>query len=213
MKPGADDMSDSTQPLTDEELLAKYRAAGESCDARSLLDELFRRLLIPAALCCYRCTGDHEWAADLAQEVLMQVFRSLDSFRGDSKISTWVYTIARNHCCKAIPARLEANACVDEFELEAMAGTGDDPYTRLARVASAESFRALLRETLTELEMRVITLHYGEELTLDAISKMLELRNASGAKAYIVSAKRKLQAALQQCKTGVTRDRQSLEGR
>jgi hypothetical protein len=35
-------------------------------------------------------------------------------------------------------------------------------------------------------------MHYGEEFSLDVISRLLNLENASGAKAYIVSAKRKL---------------------
>jgi hypothetical protein len=45
-----------------------------------------------------------------------------------------------------------------------------------------------------------MTLHYGEEMTLDSISGLLNLRNASGAKAYIVSAKRKLQTAIARMK-------------
>jgi hypothetical protein len=57
--------------MTDEELLAQYRARSSLCDARVLLDELFRRLLVPVAFCCYRYVGDYEWTADLAQEVLM----------------------------------------------------------------------------------------------------------------------------------------------
>lgn len=41
-----------------------------------------------------------------------------------------------------------------------------------------------------------MTLHFVEDLPLTAISRLLELENASGAKAYLVSAKRKLRAAL-----------------
>jgi hypothetical protein len=38
-------------------------------------------------------------------------------------------------------------------------------------------------------------MHFGEELPLDVITRMLNLTNASGAKAYLVSAKRKLDKA------------------
>lgn len=41
-----------------------------------------------------------------------------------------------------------------------------------------------------------MTLHYGHEMRLDAITAALGLTNASGAKANIVSAKRKLSAAV-----------------
>jgi hypothetical protein len=40
-------------------------------------------------------------------------------------------------------------------------------------------------------------LHYGEDVPLDALTRMLRLENASGAKAYIVSAKRKLGRAVE----------------
>lgn len=44
----------------------------------------------------WRMLGTREEAEDMAQEVFVQVFRSIDSFRGDSKISTWIYRIAMN---------------------------------------------------------------------------------------------------------------------
>jgi len=51
-------------------------------------------------------------------------------------------------------------------------------------------------------EARVMTLHYAEELPLDAVTQLLKLDNASGAKAYIVSAKRKLARAVSRWKPG-----------
>lgn len=46
----------------------------------------------------YRMVGNKEEAEDLAQEVFVTVFKSIDQFRGDSKLSTWLYRIAANHC-------------------------------------------------------------------------------------------------------------------
>lgn len=44
----------------------------------------------------WRMLGNREEAEDMTQEVFVQVFKSIDSFRGDSKLSTWVYRIAIN---------------------------------------------------------------------------------------------------------------------
>jgi RNA polymerase sigma-70 factor (ECF subfamily) len=46
----------------------------------------------------YRFLGDYEEAADLTQETFISAYRSFDRFRGDSKIYTWLYQIAINHC-------------------------------------------------------------------------------------------------------------------
>jgi len=44
----------------------------------------------------YNLTGNHVDAEDLSQEVFMQIYNALDSFRGDSKFSTWLYRITFN---------------------------------------------------------------------------------------------------------------------
>lgn len=46
----------------------------------------------------YRMLGNREEAKDVAQDVFITVFKSIDSFRGESKFSTWLYRIAVNHC-------------------------------------------------------------------------------------------------------------------
>ena len=44
-----------------------------------------------------RMVGNREEAEDLAQEVFITVLKSIDSFRGEAKFSTWLYRIAANH--------------------------------------------------------------------------------------------------------------------
>jgi RNA polymerase sigma-70 factor (ECF subfamily) len=46
----------------------------------------------------YRMLGNRAEAEDLAQEVFVQVFKAIGTFRGESKLSTWVYRIAVNLC-------------------------------------------------------------------------------------------------------------------
>jgi RNA polymerase sigma-70 factor (ECF subfamily) len=45
-----------------------------------------------------RMLGNRAEAEDLSQEVFITVFRSIDSFRGDSRLGTWLYRVAVNHC-------------------------------------------------------------------------------------------------------------------
>ncbi len=188
------------EQLPDEELVTQYRARLGSPEADSLLNELFQRHHGRVALWCLRLTGDRESAADLAQEVFIKVFRNLDSYRGDSKFSTWLYAITRNHCFNEVKSRAGRPEQAGEPLLEGLADHGDNPYTQLERANLSATLRELMSSALTELESRVMTLHYSEELSLDAVAQLLALQNASGAKAYIVSARRKLARAIERWK-------------
>src|SRR5947207_6813097 len=49
-----------------------------------------------------RLCGDPEMAADISQEVWMQIFRALPSYRGDSQFGTWAHRIAVNRTLNAL---------------------------------------------------------------------------------------------------------------
>lgn len=60
--------------------------------------EIVRRYSDQVYNMTYRMLGNREEAEDVAQEVFIIVFKSIDSFRGDSKFSTWLYRITANTC-------------------------------------------------------------------------------------------------------------------
>ena len=45
---------------------------------------------------CYRLLGNKDDAEDIAQEVFLQVYKSINKFRGEAKLSSWIYRIAVN---------------------------------------------------------------------------------------------------------------------
>jgi RNA polymerase sigma-70 factor (ECF subfamily) len=184
------------QQFSDEELVAKFREdAGPS--ANRWIDELFRRYQSRVAVWCLRFTGNRDSAADLAQDVFLKVYRNIHLFRGDAKFSTWLYAIVRNHCLNEMKGQSARPQTADEpleFDIADVAQTS--ALARLEKEEAVLSMRALVNETLDETEKAVMVMHYAEEITLDAITRLLRLQNASGAKAYIVSAKRKLAAAV-----------------
>jgi RNA polymerase sigma-70 factor, ECF subfamily len=189
------------EPLSDEDLLAKFQAAPESGSGTAALDELLSRYHSRVAKWCFRYTGDTDTAADLAQDVLLRVYRNLDSFRGGSKFSTWLYTITRNHCLnemKARSARPDGSSDALDFEIEDT--TLPDVLADLQQKESLKMMRTLIDETLDETEKQVMTLHFAEEVSLDSVTRLLKLTNASGARAYVVSAKRKLNTAISRWK-------------
>jgi RNA polymerase sigma-70 factor (ECF subfamily) len=193
-------MKGSMEPLPDEELVARYKAQTGSAEADRCLDELFQRYRGKVALWCLRLSGDRESAADLGQEVFLKAFRALGSFRGDARFSTWLYTIARNHCFNDIKSRAVRPEATGEPVLLEVADEAPDPLALLEQESGQRVLRELIQSSLTGLETEVMTLHYVEELPLEAVTRMLNLENSSGAKAYVVSAKRKLARAVERWK-------------
>lgn len=195
------------EDFSDEDLVAWYRQDSDSPAGERYINELFRRYHTRVAVWCYRLVGDRDSAADHAQEIFMKAYSHLNSFRGDAKFSTWIYMIARNHCYNEFRSRAARPAHNSDAVLPDLADDRTENVEEaLERMESAESVRALLAETLDETERKVMTLHYGEELTLDAVTRVLGLTNASGAKAYIVSARRKLSVALRRWNTRQQRE-------
>ncbi len=189
------------QELSDEDLVARSRAETASSEADVWINELFRRYHSRVAVWCLRFTGDRELAGDLAQDIFLKAYRNLQSFRGDSKFSTWLYSVTRNHCFnenKAKASRPEES--LDAVTQQIADGDRESILTILQKEESLESVRALMREALDETERNVMVLHFSQEMTLDAITKLLGLSNTSGAKAYLVSAKRKLAIAVKRLK-------------
>jgi RNA polymerase sigma-70 factor (ECF subfamily) len=184
------------QELTDEALIARYRAEGGDATAEQYLNELFRRHHVKVARWCFSVTGDRESAADLAQEICVKAYQNLSYFKGQSKFSTWLYSITRNHCLNAVRSRASApDMDSDELVMDTLPDVADSPLASVERKQQADIARQLINENLEETEKAVFTMHFGEELPLDVITRMLNLTNASGAKAYLVSAKRKLDRA------------------
>jgi len=162
------------------------------------LEELFRRHYTKVVTWCLRVAGDRQEAYDLAQGVFVKAQRHLGAFRGDSKVSTWLYSITRSECRNYLKSRCPVNDALDDDVAEALP---DDPESGPERVfefhSSVRAARALLDRELTDTEKRVFILHYGDEVPLLTITRLLGLENPSGAKAYLVSARRKLARALQ----------------
>ena len=182
------------EALTDEELVERYRAAAASPEGESFLSQLFERYHGRVAAWCHRMTGDVDSASDLAQDVFLKAFQRLQSFRGDSKFSTWLYSITRNRCLDEVRSRAARPDEASDVVLDQLVDSSVEQAPRtLERRESVRALRQLIQEELDETEAKVMTLHFVDELPLDSITRLLRLENPSGAKAYVVSARRKLQ--------------------
>jgi RNA polymerase sigma-70 factor, ECF subfamily len=75
--------------MDDDELLRKLKSGDKSA-----FTELVQEYSGIVLNTCFRFLLDKEDAEDVSQDVFVEVYQSIKSFRGDSKLSTWVYRIA-----------------------------------------------------------------------------------------------------------------------
>jgi RNA polymerase sigma-70 factor, ECF subfamily len=179
------------EALTDQELmlLCSQDEAGRRGD---LFAEVFRRYHSRVTAWCFRITRDRNRSLDLAQEVFFKAYRHARSFRGDARLSTWLFAITRNHCLSFIKKMAADPVSLGESMPPGLRDPTVEPDRDIEREQVHRRMWQIIDSTLEPLEARVITLHYGYEIPLATITRNLELSNPSGAKAYVVNARRKL---------------------
>ena len=185
------------ESISDHELMLLLCDAPNRQEQDLLFSEFHRRFQARVTAWCFRLTRSRSRAADLTQEVFLKAWRHIGSFRGDSRPTTWLYVITRNHCLTAIQ-RLAADPLESGAQLPARLTDTRQPHPdrRIERKQLSRDVCRLMTSALEPLEARVFTLHYGYEMPLGAITSRLALGNPSGAKAYIVNGRRKLKGAL-----------------
>src|SRR5262245_17546377 len=100
-------------PADEADLIERCRA-----DERAAHDELYHRFRRQVAANLYRVLGDRTDLEDLVQEVFVIAFRGLDKFRGDARLSTWLYRICVNVALGRIRTRRRRPTAVGVADLD-----------------------------------------------------------------------------------------------
>ena len=144
-----------------------------------------------------RMTGNSEDASDMTQEAFIKAYNSLQSFRGDSKFSVWLYRIATNVCLDFLRSRSRkptVSLSVEDNEGEEVqldvADESQSPELLLDRQMTRESVRRGL-ETLSPEYRQILLLREIQGLSYDEISQALGLEVGT-VKSRIFRARKKL---------------------
>ncbi len=144
-------------------------------------EELVRRYSRPIFNFVYRMVGNHEDANDLAQDVFVQIYKSLPSARTDMPFKPWLYVIARNKCLDFIKRKrplLFTDVEGDDDTGEGIAARVRDTDPLPDELAERQDLQRVLQEAITELPPKyrqVVTMRYASELSFEEISRALDL--------------------------------------
>jgi len=178
----------------DEALLLRIRGRSQNRDARDAAAELLLHYRGSIYQWCYRYVRNHDRALDLAQEVILETYQALPGFHGRASFSSWLFAITRNRCVSAL--RRSSRARPVECDLELLADARDGPDRELERREERERILSAIREVLAPHEQEALCLRVFDGLPVDAITEVLGLDTASGARSVLQNARRKLRAAL-----------------
>lgn len=155
-----------------------------------------------------RMLGNRQEAEDLAQEVFVQVFKAIDQFRGESKLSTWIYRIAINLCKNRSKylQRRHANeqddydAFGDRAPLSAAKGTTTGSIARPDDLLQGMQVERAVQLAISALEpefREALVLRDVEDLSYEEIGQITGLPEGT-VKSRIHRARAQLRAALEQ---------------
>lgn len=125
-----------------------------------------------------RSCGSPEDAADITQEVFLRAWRSIESFRGDSGFTTWLFRITANLCVD-FARRKTAQPPVQSLEGEDEAGrpVADPAPTPEEQLENSELGRELAAalDAVSEEHRRIVLLRDVSGLSYTEIAEALEI--------------------------------------
>jgi RNA polymerase sigma-70 factor (ECF subfamily) len=184
----------SLQDRSDQELVRLAIDAPEDRHGRAAAAALLARYQGRVYQWCWRYVRNRDDALDLAQEVLLSAYRNLASFGERARFSSWLFAVTRNRCVSAV--RRPGLLVDGDAEPELVPAGDPQPDEELVRLEEEERLDELLRAHLTPREQEALCLRCVERMPVDEITRVLSISEASGARAVLQSARRKLRAAL-----------------
>jgi len=145
----------------------------------------------------YRMLGNREEAEEATQDIFLRIHRSLDEFRGESKLSSWIYRIAANVCISRLRKKQLNIISLDEPldgggrpAEQLVADEGANPETEYQEMEMAGTIRAEVRR-LPPLWAQALSLHYFGMQSYEEVAEAMEIPRATAA-TYILRGKKQL---------------------
>lgn len=155
-------------PIEDENLVARLQNP-DTC--RNAFNELIAKYTEPLYWQIRRMVEDHDDANDILQNTFLKAWSSIEAFRGDAKLSTWLYKIAINESITFLnKERKRLNISIDDDDsflinsIEADSFTDGDELLKKFRKAIA---------TLPEKQRLVFNMKYYDEMKYEDMSEIL----------------------------------------
>lgn len=178
-------MSTQSVPSGDNDLVARLR---DKATCRAAFSDLIARYSEPLYWQIRRMVNSHEDANDLLQNTFMKAWQSIDSFRGDAKLSTWLHKIAINESLTHLEReRKRNNVSIDDEESHLIHAIEAD------RDVDGDELAGMLRKaiaTLPEKQRLVFNMKYFDEMKYEQMSEILGTSEGALKASYHLAVKK-----------------------
>lgn len=181
-------MGFSFDMMKSESDIADLLSNGNSHEAMNCIMSQFKRFVHSIAI---RYMRDDEDAKDITQEAFIKAYQSLNTFRGESHIRTWLYAITRNLCLNALEKKKRQGHITRIDTYEQFDIPAEEHSDSLITDSEFSSFFTDCMSILPEKQRETFILRHVEELSYEEISQMLGT-SIGGLKANYFQAVQKL---------------------
>jgi RNA polymerase sigma-70 factor (ECF subfamily) len=188
-----------TDPHRDDDLVARAQLGNGLVDGK-VAAELLGRYTSRVLAFCRKYVRDPDQAMDLSQDILIAAYEALPRFERRSPFSAWLFTIARNRCLRAV--RRPGWIRDEDVDLSQLRDPATPEDQRVESEQEQSAMERMMEEHLDPIERKALILRCVECLSVEEISRVLDIRQASGARGVLQTARRKLRAALRIRETG-----------
>ena len=160
--------------MNDREILKRYREGGREEAFRLLVQSYKERLYWHIR----RMVLDHDDTDDCLQNTFVKAWQSLDRFRGDAQLYTWLYRIATNESITFLTRQQTRGG---KLELAAADRLSTDPWF------DGDQLQMALHKSIAKLppkQKAVFNLRYFEEMPYEKIAQVLETSEGSLKASY-----------------------------
>jgi len=137
----------------------------------------------------------HEDAEEVAQDSFLKAYEKLDSFKGNSKFSTWLYTIVYRNSITKIRKKKVATSDIDDYVIDNYSEGSEFPQLEAIKNGEQQKYVREAIDRLPEKDALLITLFYMNESSIEEIEQITNLTQ-SNIKVKLFRARKKLNAEL-----------------
>ena len=138
---------------------------------KSAFEELVTQYQSKVFSLCMGLVSNREDALDLTQEVFIKIYRNAKSFKGDSKLSTWIYRITKNTCIDFL--RKEKRITLEELP-DFAADPAPSPFETVAALEDREKVRAAIAKLPVNFRSVLLMREYAD-LSYEEIASAAEI--------------------------------------